>query len=132
MSFDINAWQREARKKNGNAYTKRYERTKKGFLMRKYRNMQSRINGIQKQKHHLYKGKSLLPRADFYAWAFADAEFHRLFTEWESSDYDRKACPSVDRIDSGAGYEVENMQWITHSENSRRGTQSRFGVGEYA
>jgi len=132
MTFDKNAWQRARRKANGNSYTKKYERTKKGFLMRKYRNMQSRVRGIQSKKSHLYMGKSLLPREEFYEWALGCESFHMMFEVWESSDYDRKLCPTVDRIDSEQGYEVRNMRWMTHSENSRRGCESRYGIGEYA
>jgi len=113
--------QRCYREKTGNAATKKYERTKKGKLMRLYRNMQSRILGVQKQKHHLYQGKSLLPKDEFYKWAMSCEEFHRLYNAWVESDYNRKLTPSVDRIDSSKGYEIENMEWVTHSENSRRG-----------
>jgi hypothetical protein len=117
--------QREYRKKTGNAATKKYEKTPKGFLMRLYRNMQSRVTGVQKLKHHLYSGKELLPRDEFYEWALGSDEFHRLFQEWERSEYDRKLSPSVDRIDSAKGYSLENMEWVTHSENSRRGSINR-------
>ncbi len=117
--------QRAYRNRTGNASTKRYERTKKGKLMRLYRNMQSRIHGVQKAKHHLYEGKSLLPKDDFYSWAISCDEFHRLFKEWVASGYDRKLTPSVDRIDSSQGYEIENMEWVTHSENSRRGGMAK-------
>lgn len=117
--------QREYRKKTGNACTKKYEKTKKGFLMRLYRNMQSRITGIQKEKQHLYRGKELLPRDQFYEWALSSNQFHKLFSLWESSGYDRKLTPSVDRIDSSSGYRIENMEWVTHSENSRRGSVSK-------
>jgi len=48
--FDRLSWQREYRKANGNASTKKYERTKKGKLMRTYRNMESRAKGIVKGK----------------------------------------------------------------------------------
>jgi hypothetical protein len=120
-----NAKQRETRKANGNAYTLKYERTKAGKLMRLYRNMQSRIEGVQWQKHHLYAGKYLLPRDEFYTWAIASAEFHRLFREWEAAGYQRKLAPSVDRINSDVGYHPWNMQWVTHSENSRRGSVSK-------
>ena len=115
------ARQRERRRLTGNAVTKKYEKTKKGKLMRLYRNMQSRVNGNQKAKHHLYEGKYLLGKEDFYEWAMSCPEFHRLYDEWVASDYDRKLTPSVDRIDSSKGYEVSNMEWVTHSENSRRG-----------
>ncbi len=72
---------------------KAYEKTKKGFLMRLYRNMQSRVTGVQKAKWHLYKGKELLPRQEFYDWAENNRDFHSLFTQWEQSDYDRRLTP---------------------------------------
>ena len=114
----------------GKSYYAKYEKTPTGFLMRKYRNMQSRILGIQKLKAHLYKGKTLLGREEFYEWANTSKTFWNLYNEWEKSGYDRKLCPSVDRIDSKKGYTLENMEWITHSENSRRGSlsQSRMKI----
>ena len=87
--------------------------------MRKYRNMQSRVTGIQKSKAHLYKNKSLLSRKDFYEWAIKQDNFHKLWSIWVNSKYDRKLCPTVNRIDSSKGYDISNMEWITHSENSR-------------
>lgn len=124
MSADLEK-QRAYRKANGNACTLKYERTKYGKLMRIYRNMKSRIEGVQKQKYHLYRGKYLLPKDEFYAWAVMSPEFHRLFAEWVESGYERKLAPSVDRVDSSIGYRTWNMQWVTHSENSRRGSVSR-------
>lgn len=119
------AYQKERRKRNHNADTKKYEKTPNGFLMRLYRNMESRVTGIQKQKHHLYRGLSLLPRQEFYDWAKSNQEFWNLFSEWVSSQYDRRKTPTVDRIDSSKGYTLNNMEWVTHSENSRRGALSR-------
>lgn len=100
---------------------KRYEKTKPGFLVRMYRNMQSRIEGVQRQKHHLYVGKALMPRQDFYDWANNSPEFHELFDAYTASGFDRKLAPSVDRLDSALGYVFGNVEWVTHSENSRRG-----------
>lgn len=117
--------QRARRKANGNAYTHKYERTKAGKLMRLYRNMKSRVEGVQWMKAHLYAGKSLLSKDEFYEWALGSNEFHRLYREWVESDYDRKLAPSVDRVDSALGYEIGNMQWVTHSENSRRGAVAK-------
>jgi len=122
------AWQRKQRKLNGNKHTKKYEKTRKGFLMRKYRNMQSRVAGIQKKKQHLYKDKVLLDRDDFYEWAINSPCFEQLWTDWIASGYERKLCPTVDRINSSEGYMVSNMHWMTHSENSRRGCFSRYGI----
>lgn len=117
--------QRERRKRNNNIYTIKYEKTKSGFLVRLYRNMLSRISGVQRQKYHLYIGCSLLPKDEFYNWANGSDTFHVLFRVWEESDYNRKLTPSVDRIDSSKGYELSNMEWVTHSENSRRGSSKR-------
>lgn len=93
--------------------------------MRAYRNMKSRVEGVQKLKHHLYNGKTLLGKEDFLDWAVDHPTFKVLFTAWEASDYDRKLTPSVDRIDSSQGYELGNMEWVTHSENSSRGAKNK-------
>lgn len=125
-----NARQREYRKANNNACTAKYERTKPGKLMRIYRNMKSRIEGVQKAKWHLYRGKCLLSKEDFYTWAMCGHDFHRLFRDWVESGYDRKLAPSVDRINPEEGYHWDNMQWVTHSENSRRGSIGRQRLRE--
>ena len=121
------AKQREYRLRTGNSVTRRYEKTKHGKLMRTYRNMLSRVKGIQWRKEHLYGGKEVLPKDEFYAWALANKSFHILYEAWEQSGFDRKLAPSVDRIDSQKGYTLDNMRWITHSENSRQGAVSRWG-----
>lgn len=121
----LNEIQRIKRKATGNEITRRYEKTPNGFLMREYRNMQSRVTGIQKKKAHLYLGKELLPRDEFYTWAKSQPAFWNLFKVWEHFGYNQKWTPTVDRIDSSLGYTTDNMEWVTHSENSRRGSLSR-------
>lgn len=118
-----NAYQREYRNRVANACTWKYEKTKPGFLMRLYRNMKSRITGVQKRKAYLYVGKALLPKSEFYEWALASPKFHEMFARWIAAGYPRQLTPSVDRKDSDLGYEVPNMQWLTHSENSRKASQ---------
>ena len=112
------AHRREYLQKTGNAGSKKYEKTPKGYLMRSYRNMESRVKGIQKAGS--WTGKEILPREDFYEWALNNPTFLRLFRDYEASSYDRKLAPSPDRIDSSKGYALENMRWLTHSENSAR------------
>lgn len=105
------------RSKTKNECTKKYEKTKTGFLMRAYRNMKSRISGIQKEKHYLYKGKELLQKEQFYLWSLHNEKFNSIFLEWEKSGYERKKTPSIDRIDSRQGYVFGNMRWVYFSEN---------------
>jgi hypothetical protein len=120
-----NKKQRERRHRTRNWDVKKYEKTKNGFLMRMYRNMKSRVTGVQKDKFHLYACCSILPKEEFYSWAKDSELFHKLFKEYEDSGYERKLAPSVDRVDSFYGYELWNMEWVTHSENSRRGSLNK-------
>ena len=115
-----NERQKEYRLKTGNSATKKYEKTHSGYLMRKYRNMKSRTCGIQWRKSHLYMGKELLSKEDFYNWAKNHQDFLRLFDDYVKSNYERRLAPTVDRIDSSKGYVLSNMRWLTHSENSRQ------------
>jgi hypothetical protein len=105
-------------------WSKLYEKTPKGFLMRTYRNMQSRVTGVQKKKAHLYKGLPILSRNDFYAWAWDNPDFWRLYKQWAATDYDRKLSPSINRLDTNKGYTIDNMEWLTHSVNSSLGGSS--------
>lgn len=118
-------YQKKRRLQNGNADTKKYEKTPKGYLVRKYRNMKSRIEGIQWRKRHLYEGLEILDKNDFYEWALNNDNFWELFRKYKESGFQRKLAPSVDRIDSSKGYVLSNMRWLTHSENSRLGSINR-------
>lgn len=126
MKFDKLEWQRKQREASGNVCTKKYEKTKKGFLVRMYRNMKSRTCGVQKAKAHLYLGLPLIDKEPFYKWALNCDKFHSMFAVWAAANHDRKLTPTVDRIDSSIGYEVGNMQWLTHSQNSKKGNESRI------
>jgi len=120
-----NEKQRIFREISGNKHTKSYEKTEHGFIMRLYRNMKSRIDGVQKKNTDLYVGKCLLDKNVFYGWALNNMEFKRLFVNYTESGYSRKLAPSVDRINSKEGYDLSNMEFVTMSENSRRGSLSR-------
>lgn len=115
--------QREYRSRTNNVATNKYEKTINGFLMRKYRNMESRIKGIQKVKYHLYRDLPILDRKTFYEWAKSSNQFYILYNDWVAHNFERKLTPSVDRINPLKGYELSNMEWVTHSENSRRGAK---------
>jgi hypothetical protein len=121
-----NERQREYRRNNKNKVARKYEKTEKGFMVRLYRNMKSRVSGVQKQKFHLYEGKTLLSKEEFYEWFKNNKDKDELFRNYEESGFDRKLAPSVDRIDSSKGYELDNIRLITHLENSRLGLISRY------
>lgn len=106
------------REEVGNIDSYKYEKTIEGFLMRAYRNMKSRITGVQKKKHYLYVGKELLSKEDFYAWARGNSDFLKLYKEWANFEFNQKLTPSVNRINPNIGYVISNMEWITNSQNS--------------
>ena len=118
-------YQRNRRKINGNLDTKKYEKTENGFLMRMYRNMKSRVTGVQSKKAHLYQGKELLPKEEFYEWAKHSPMFMVLFEQYKNNGYLMKDAPTVDRKDSSRGYVLDNMEWVTHSVNSQRGAYAK-------
>ncbi len=120
-----NAKQREDRKKSGDQATKRYEKTKGGYLMRSYRNMLSRVSGVQVKKAHLYEGLDILTKEEFYNWSINDETFNSLFDGYQESDYDMRLAPSVDREDSSLGYNLDNMRWLHHWRNSQLGALSK-------
>lgn len=119
------SWQREYRKANGDIHTKRYEKTISGKLMRTYKNMFHRVTGVVERGSHRYEGLPILSKEDFYSWSKQDPGFLYLYETWVNSNYDRKLSPSVDRIDTGKGYVLGNIRWITHSENSRLGGKTK-------
>ncbi len=126
----VNKKQRIYRKLSGNESTKRYEKTLNGYIMRTYRNMLSRVTGILKTKAHLYKGLDILSKDDFVTWSLSNSSnLKHLIYEYEKSGYDMRFAPSIDRIDSKRGYTLDNIRWITHSENSKMGSHSRHHNG---
>lgn len=88
--------------------------------MRTYRNMLSRVRGVQKRVAHIYQGLPILDKNEFYEWALNSSDYIDLWRVWVASDYDYKLTPSIDRIDPKQGYELWNMQWLTHSDNSAK------------
>lgn len=121
----FNKKQRERRASMNNSTTKKYERTLKGKLVRTYRNMLSRVNGILKNKVHLYGGLEILDKNVFYEWSLNNSDYEMLFNNWVDGDYDLKISPSIDRKDAGKGYSLDNIRWVTFSENCSTANHKR-------
>lgn len=108
--------QRENRKKNPHY-----------FLLTAYGNMRNRVLG--KSKPHLYKGLPILSRQEFLYWAKEDITFCILFNYWKENGYKLKDRPSINRVDTRKGYTLDNVEWITHSENSKLGALNKHHGG---
>ena len=84
--------------------------TKKGVVSTIYDNQ---LSSSVKRGHN----KPSYSRSDLKDWLYSDKEFHRLFSTWESSNYDMLLKPSVDRQDNDLPYSFSNIQLITWGEN---------------
>jgi len=93
------------------------------FLRDKYHKMTRRSLG-DCNRPHLYRGMEVLPYEDFKTWALGDNDFQKLWFNWQLCRFDIRANPSIDRKDSAKGYVIDNLQWITHSENCSNGAKS--------
>ena len=101
------------RKQRDNAKLNRHD-----FLVCTYDSMQNRVAG---HKDIRYLGLEIISRVSFYEWAQNRVDFNMLFLLWKEGGHKLKLKPTVDRIDSSRGYMIENMRWLTFSENSRLG-----------
>lgn len=99
-------------------WTKAYEKSPKGYLVRSYRNIESRVNGVQKRKHHLYDNFYILPRKEFYNFSLNDEKFLRLLASYRSSGWKPSKAPSLDRIYPWFGYHADNIRWVSQADNS--------------
>lgn len=79
--------------------------------------MNSRVKGKSTDRPDLYLGLSILPKDVFLNWARNHPDFLKLYKRWRSSDFDRRLTPVVNRMNSKLGYELNNMEWLTNSQN---------------
>lgn len=65
-----------------------------------------------------YKNMDICKKDDFVKKFINDKKFINLHELWLKSDCKYKLTPSIDRIDKNKGYTLNNIQFITHSENA--------------
>jgi hypothetical protein len=87
------------------------------YLYFKYNNMKARVEGKSAHNRGHWKGKPILPRDVFMQWAKNHPDFLSLYKRYVMHNFDIKLAPSVNRIDSNKGYTLDNMEWITNSQN---------------
>jgi hypothetical protein len=117
--------QKEKRRAADNLETRRkYGKTRRGFLINCYCAMKRRVNGKGKLFKY-WSGKPIVEKAIFIKWSINNKKFNTLFAQYKKYNYQRKFCPTVDRLDSNNGYVFGNMEWVTQQENSRRASKDR-------
>lgn len=88
-----------------------------GFLSALYTTIKKRVDGRCTKRPDLYKGLTLLPKDAFMNWAKNNPDFLSLYKRWFSSNFDRKLTPTVNRMNSSKGYTLNNIEWMTNSQN---------------
>jgi len=99
-----------------------------GLICRRYRDMKARANG-SKHKRWSLAGLPLLSKQEFIEWSMNDDDYIHLYNQWVASGYNKKASPSIHRIDRDEGYVIGNMQWVTvaaHNEISKTERQEKW------
>jgi len=96
-----------------NLKNREYLRTKKGLISGIYSRQKSssRLRGHDMPNYTLNELRE---------WAFNQAIFHRLHTEWVRSGYKKDKTPSCDRLDDYKPYAFDNLQLITWYENWKK------------
>ena len=89
----------------------------------RYAGMKTRINGNNSHRSSV-EGKAILSQSEFLEWCYKKENitvFLKLYEDWKKSGYSNKVAPSIDRIDNDKGYTIENLQWMTLSNNTKKG-----------
>lgn len=128
-------WVREYTDKNREKYRQQWRDRKTDpyqYLHRKYLAIRRRCNGkwnyhteAQKRRIERYAEKGVhFTRGEWFEWCVKTyPTFISLYSEWQESGYELKLAPSIDRIDNTKGYYIDNIQWMTFSDNSRKGAR---------
>lgn len=91
----------------------------------------SRYDGIKKRCTKHYKnqrylkvyGSEFISKTEWLEWCYKDnnyKKFINIYNQWVQNNFERKYAPSIDRINSSKTYTVDNIQWLTFSENCKK------------
>lgn len=91
------------------------------YLQHRYNAIKSRCEGRVKSCSR-YAGKEYCSKEEWEQWCKETyPTFLSLYENWQAQGFKRKYAPSIDRIDNSKGYVPGNMQWLTLSQNSKKG-----------
>ena len=98
----------------------------RGFLLTKYKTIRQRVQGVRKNKAHLYLGLPLCDKDEFVRWSLKDEAFKELHKQWLESGCTLKATPTVTRVEGAEGFVVGNMEWTDYSMSSSLSSITKF------
>jgi hypothetical protein len=111
---------------------KNWKLTKAAYLNKLYRYMKDRVTypykslNINGKRTLNYYGLPLCSREEFLRFAMKSRRFDRIFKGYKSvKGRSRGYAPSVDRINNKQGYQLNNIQFLTLSDNVSKSNQQR-------
>lgn len=113
---------REAYNKKFRDYQKHYTKSYIGYLRKRYWNMARRVRGTMSGSRYL--GLPICTLEDFLRWSEGSV-YSTMFYAWKAAGHPRALAPTVDRIRPTEGYVLENLQWLTHKDNTSKGCFER-------
>ncbi len=89
------------------------------------------INSLTKQMYRNQKMTSKrrgmeqpsYTQQELTTWVKNQPHFMDIYTNWINSDCKRTMVPSIDRINSQRGYDIDNIQLMTFRENLLKGNE---------
>ena len=89
------------------------------YMRGTYNGMSYRCRAVKR-----YKNLKLLSKDEWVVWTSHNMpKFLKLYKDWQRSGYKKAFAPSIDRINNSRGYEFDNMQWLTQSQNARKSSK---------
>ncbi len=110
-------------KRKYDTYRNRYSISR--ILNHRYSGIKDRCTNLERHLSHGYSayGKKFLTKNEWLGWCYEENSYKKfiaLYNKWVQSGFNEKLSPSIDRINNKLGYEKENLQWLTKSENSSK------------
>lgn len=90
---------------------------------KRYAHMLARQRGVASHQSNGAKGKDICTREEFITWCkdFDNLNvFLALYFEWAHNGFNRWDSPSIDRMDPKKGYTLDNLQWLSFSDNCEK------------
>ena len=112
----VNRW-------NEKSYLKRRE-NKREFLKFSYQRIKDRVS--DHKKYPTYRDRNLSFTVDeFFLFAVGNKNFLKLHDKYVKNNFDFNFTPTVDRIDNNLGYDINNIQFLTRSQNMKKDVAKR-------